>query len=725
MATGSMLFVDITCDDDIPFMAATQLLAVAQEKDNHSPFFEALQDEISHDLQSTDGEILPVTAYSKLHGEYVTVYICTGVFLQDQPERRKCAGFLAGNSNIHSYFGLACNFSDLKVPFEACIDCQEALEAYVAAGQFEEEFDNDCDKCLCWSVKKLCKRGEYKQPIRTIPDLGECELGYDRQLHPRETDFGQCMDAWDLALVKHLDLCVWTESHVKQYLYLFLMSDATVNVLLDGCRRWKEFQEALDEYSPVWAGDDDGRKDFLTHCRKNPGKYGRPECPAIWRLIDIGEMVETPMHLGMNAEKLMVKTSIKYCSMFARGAVMVRRFSDLLEQLQEMRVPAFPAMKFRDDRFGGYVAENHAAMAQVYPWLSRVMEEPGMKPVPRQELPDPSQKHPREWNMTENKLWLHRRGIPCPKTITKAQLFALVQGHRMDPQCPPESIEAPGPRDEPPSTIRRLMLSAHEMFAVMFADDLCEENARHQLLALVMIFMSRFDAVDLLIHPNPSKRIHIAKYNTLGLLRCPNDFLKHRLIKNLHEGGIGGEGIVRPLRSLCPCAVRAGWTSNLLDAFFTQSVLRTLKFDMCHQCQKKDEEMSKAYLHRFHRYQSRNETHDLMANGSPLSVLVFRKKGQLVFGSIRKHERDWYLDELSVASVPDFSDPCGFSYFAITPTGRCHLVEEKGSLLTPGMEFHSYAYLLPDKWTQSEKYSAAIITEKWEHFNGDEFRFLR
>ena len=135
--------------------------------------------------------------------------------------------------------------------------------------------------------------------------------------------------------------------------------------------------------------------------------------------------------------------------------------------------------------------------------------------------------------------------------------------------------------------------------------------------------------------------------------------------------------------------------------------------------------MSKAYLHRFHRYQSRNEIHDLMANGSPLSVLVFRKKGQLVFGSIRKHERDWYLEELSVASEPDFSDPCGFSYFAITPMGRCHLVEEKGSLLTPSMEFHSYAYLLPDKWTQSEKYSAATITEKWEHFNGDEFRFLR
>ena len=69
------------------------------------------------------------------------------------------------------------------------------------------------------------------------------------------------------------------------------------------------------------------------------------------------------------------------------------------------------------------------------------------------------------------------------------------------------------------------------------ASKLSGAAGRNRLLARTKLFLSHWDKVDLMILPNRKKPIHIAKFNTLGLMRSCDTFLCFSLIRNMHEGG--------------------------------------------------------------------------------------------------------------------------------------------------------------------------------------------
>ena len=57
--------------------------------------------------------------------------IGSNIHIMDNPERRNNFGLLAGNSKNHAYFGLSCNFQELKLKFNACNKCSKEIPSIV------------------------------------------------------------------------------------------------------------------------------------------------------------------------------------------------------------------------------------------------------------------------------------------------------------------------------------------------------------------------------------------------------------------------------------------------------------------------------------------------------------------------------------------------------------------------------------------------------------------
>ena len=59
----------------------------------------------------------------------------------------------------------------------------------------------------------------------------------------------------------------------------------------------------------------------------------------------------------------------------------------------------------------------------------------------------------------------------------------------------------------------------------------------------------------------------------------PDHFVCFGLFRNLYEGGIIGEGMVKRLRKLCPSGVRDGWSRNMMSNFYRERSMAGLLFD--------------------------------------------------------------------------------------------------------------------------------------------------
>ena len=742
-ATASILFVDILedySDPGVPFLVVTQLLAAGPEKVNHRTLWEALWDEKKNLLESKQSNLSPFCAYSKHHAKNVSLHIATGVFLHDQPERRAVSNLISGNSNIHAYFGLSCEFKNIDKMFEGCQDCMTRLRAYTTSGKFQEPFDvRNCKNCLCWSVDRLCEEASYKKRIAEIPSLTEGEHGYQWQFSPHRITFGAIVDAWELAISKYAELGLWSEKDVKGYLYLFAISHPAVDAFIEQCRNYIVATDAKDPDSRSWDDCPESREDVLAEEKADPLSFMKPTVPAIWFLTEIDLMPEVPMHLAMNLQKSVVKTYVKLCTRYNKGTEMCRRFSVLLLKAQGLNVSGLRTIKIKDDKFGGYVAENYKAMASMFPWLSRVFEVDAMQPGAATADPDPSIRPQHQWSMKENRTWLNRRGITIPAKAPPLDVKELVQKNLNDTNCPPVIDNYDAARNLPSSDLRLFMLDSHRMFSAMFATDLVEEPARNRLLALSMIFLTQWTCLDRIAVPRAAKvkAIYLAKYNTCGVLRCPDHFLPHSMFRILHEGGDMGEGLVKTLRALCPSAVREGWALHLINKFYRARAMSVFVDDMksnekVESNQKGDSHtavLSKQYLEKFRKYGLSSKTvAQAFKDCEFISILVYYSDSiGFVFGVVETGEDTWRYRVIDLDEGGAWEDPLGFTYYDVELTNRGTMFAKKNNLSLANLQFDCFAYLIPlhpaDDDTTSTRY--AVMSEDWQQYHRGAFCVLK
>lgn len=118
-----------------------------------------------------------------------------------------------------------------------------------------------------------------------------------------------------------------------------------------------------------------------------------------------------------------------------------------------------------------------------------------------------------------------------------------------------------------PQDMRRLWLSCASMFKDLMRID-HDTASINRTYARVRAFLSEIEALDAALQPARSKPLYLAKYNFPSLLRATEHLAKFGNIRDLHEGGIEGEAMVKQLRPLVPNGLKNRFATHLLNKAF-------------------------------------------------------------------------------------------------------------------------------------------------------------
>ena len=728
--TASIIFVKAPYDDSKPdtvFLVVTQLLSCGKEKENHGEYFDNLLEELETKFRRSDGKLLPRVAHSRDLNRSVHIHADIGLVLQDNPERRGGLGLLAGNSVAHPMFGLHCNFVATNLPISSCEDCKTAVTQCIRSKRWSRRLDISCPACHHWSVDSLVSRGSLAVDANREDSMQAEDPAAVMLSAPTRITFPVLKGMWERCVTRYCDSLEYSETDVKKYFKLHCVRE---NVAVQFCSMCRDhlMGKALLAGDKSFFVDDEHAEEVAEDMESRPHVYSRPTPPASWSIAPIEAHVEAPMHLAMNCQKSVLKTVIKYHSRFGMGAKLCRRFSDLLALVESLKLEDVRAQKFNDGKFGGYVAENFKALTLVLPWLSLVCEDPDLKSSSspedagaQTENDDP----PDKWLVGRCRDWLDQRGLKHKKGMNRADLRELVISWMSRDDCP-EAVPlcAPGarhPANEPTSTIRHLMLSLHRLFQVMFATDLRGVEARNRYEAFAAAFLTQWDTVDLITMPRRDKPVYVAKYNTMGLMRCAETFLRYGDVASTHEGGAMGEGLVKTLRSMCPQAARDLWSINLVDSFYRAKTLDVVQGDLQRKLEGSASNPRKRKRH-YRRYHDVDGAHasDLLRKMNPISLV------QASF-PVWDAPKLCLHAEKAVVPIEVYQDDCysdegGFLCVRLE-AGHVLLPSADGAL-PEGMTPLRCILALPDireESVQSCSCRYALVSHVWEWFDGADF----
>jgi hypothetical protein len=505
-----------------------------------------------------------------LYGELFCIW-------QDQPARRQETNTLGGNSKNHSIFGISCYVTKLRKEIPACAQCRAATIQYLKDGNFVELFRPNCSLCTNWLFPSDPLSSIYRSPIsKDFPS--DAVVGKDFNIGGGALDFTTLRQAWHEACQAVTD-GRWSDTTTILYLKTLCVNEATIKAMINQCRNhvlWTEMGEDPESYDPQTLAS--YRKQFAA----NPARFQIPEPPAAWFLGTLGLHVETIMHLAGGVQKAVAKFVHRYATTLGNGPALTVRLAFPIALLHKYcRVQYLPLAAYSTDKFGGWVMENYKSLCKLAPWLYRCFEDKALQPPkPFVEPTKPRKK----WTQKENIAYLRSRGIDAVEAPTN--MYAVPARQAVDvlfsrPGGPPDVVVHPSsgvtPRD-----MRRLWLSCSTMFKHLMRLD-HDAASRNQTDARVRAFLSEIESLDSMLQPLRTKPLYLAKYNFPSLLRAVDHLWHFGNIRDLHEGGIEGEAMVKQLRPLVTNGLKDKFATHLLRKAFRDYTIDRLLVNLDHQ----------------------------------------------------------------------------------------------------------------------------------------------
>ncbi len=324
-------------------------------KIDHGTVFRRFQEDIAAYERNGNDRIFCCRHY----GCEVEVHTHIMFVVQDQPERRQASGLLGGGSRLHPLFGMSCDFLDLQLPFQACKQCDNHLDKYVAAKDWTTSpMTGSCQHCLGWSLERLTT-SSYKSSVEYPPYLEADTPGASLFDGPGYLPSRLLIVGWNHCINMFAVQNCWLEADVKKYLQQLCINDATIASFIQKCRRHVYLQEVkcnAGEYTHEQIAST--IKDSL----ESPKSYDLPLPPAMWLLADTDANTEGIMHLSMGIQKAVFKFIIRWATDNRNGSTLQRRLAVNLAAVQDLKVAYCPCRPYKDDKFGGFTAEGYRAM---------------------------------------------------------------------------------------------------------------------------------------------------------------------------------------------------------------------------------------------------------------------------------------------------------------------------------------------------------------------------
>jgi hypothetical protein len=187
------------------------------------------------------------------------------------------------------------------------------------------------------------------------------------------------------------------------------------------------------------------------------------------------------------------------------------------------------------------------------------------------------EKPPNQWNGKESGLFLVSRGI---KGVSISMLNAngkkgMVADMVTKGDWPPNEI-APGACGVTGVELETLVWRCHSLFKFLFAEPnrVCHQNAAGSHTKLLLSIITKLDRV---IHSEVTMpNLYEVKYNFISLNRAVRLLSRFGGARNIQEGGVDGEGVVKMLRPLTPRGLKQHFARNLMNSFHRDQTMEQL-----------------------------------------------------------------------------------------------------------------------------------------------------
>ena len=506
--------------------------------------------------------------------------------VQDQPERRAENCVSLGNATFTSCWGDLVDYKQLVSKIIPCNPCRNIL---LNGSHHEANQIGGCTACVSWDLNSAhSKRLLRAKPVSDYP---ADQLDDDGLIPPRKMTFDTLREA---ALEAHTNLLSgrWSQKSTLAYLQASGLSEKAKEGIVEHavfCKNSLIIQEQGDEEELAALSRMRERDPNLFLPWKNPPSWNRG--------ISHWQHVEAIMHLAFHGiQKSMAHKIEEWASRRGSLSSFKKYSANILQPIQDLKLEWCKTQPYTGGKLGGWVGENHLAMARINPWFYS-----GLEFVKRDEvyIGDPATR-PQFWTKKQNQAWLRARGLSFNSKHSAMELKKLVAEYLAKPEVPPLL---------PPISITEydimdLAQSATDMFSLIMHDQVSDPYLK-KLEWSIRVFLTRFDMIDSQVRNDPKEKpTWITSYNFLSLLNLPNMARQFGPLRNLWEGGYLGEGYLRKMKPLFrntgAKGFRANWETNLLQSALRDKVLDNRPNDIETSCSQNEDNQRK----QFQKYES-------------------------------------------------------------------------------------------------------------------------
>jgi hypothetical protein len=538
----------------------TRLVSSGPGKADHTEVIEC----ILKNIRSMQQQCSHRTFWVRRLMSYALVYPSVLLVTCDQPERRSISGLLAGNSKLHACYGVSCDTSLLSRKLEACATCIVKINAYVEEAQFQVPFSFQCDECLQWTLPFLPgPYPEYEYAGAVSPTFPtDAVAGSHVNTHASMITTGLLKEAWDEAYDKWVIQNDWTTKQVEAYFKVLTINDATTAQFVNQGRRCllaEAYRRDVNSISSLEL-----RKELEAMLQKHPAKYLKPEPPPMWSLVGLDQLPEAVMHLAMGVVKAVSKFIHGWATSLNKSPYLTERMNFCINMhRRHCRIGRCPMATYSQlGKFPGWVADTFRSWWIWMPWFYSTLENSAFQ-FSSYVLPT---SHPSQWNGVVCAQFLKSRAYPGYSKLNAKEKQKIVTDMSQKEEWPfPEVI--PKACAVSGLDLQTMLWHCHSLFKNMFAEPYSHLH-RHAADSHTKLLLSTITKLDRLMKVKVNQlNLYEAKYNFISIPRAVRLMTTYGSARNIQEGGVDGEGVVKILRPLTPRGLKQHFAKNLINAY--------------------------------------------------------------------------------------------------------------------------------------------------------------
>ena len=281
--------------------------------------------------------------------------------------------------------------------------------------------------------------------------------------------------------------------------------------------------------------------------------------------------VDPPMHLiFLGVVKAVLKQTFQFCRL-ARIQKALNTVGDhMVEMVRRIGLKNVRLEPLEGGNLGGWVSENYVGFMKIMPWIFQNItnwkeEEPEYK--------DPEGDY-KKWTGEQCRLWLKARKMKTTGSAEdkKNRVSAAMTSKNGPPPLP--TLKG--------ATIKDLKcaLSAMGRFVGAAMQPVFDELMVVTLDFYVKCFLTYYELLDRGMRDKDKPPSWVTSYNFLCLLNLPATACFYGPLRNLWEGGLNGEGIIRFVKREIDGGLRDGWQLATMKRLYFVRQMQSIDEDI-------------------------------------------------------------------------------------------------------------------------------------------------